>query len=187
MFRKLIASAMLLAIGVTGVGVATATSSSASLPDSGNFGYGMLLTPPVLTTDTSVSYYVGQTGFVTYYKPSCTNWGYGMFGPGGYCDYGYADVYQTNSKSPVYKDVKLWINGVQVQADRFVAQCVSGQNLCGTTNVRTVWMRPGTTEFAGSSFEFQYTAGASYCVQTTVWFWENGRWLTNTLTTHFQF
>ena len=51
MFRKLIASAMLLAIGVTGVGVATATSSSASLPDSGNFGYGMLLTPPVLTTD----------------------------------------------------------------------------------------------------------------------------------------
>jgi hypothetical protein len=187
MLRKLIATATLSAMGVTGLGVATATSASATLPGSGNYGYDMLLTPPVLNTDNSVSYYVGQTGFVTYYKPSCTNWAYDMLATGGVCYYGYADVYQTNSSYPVYKDVKLWINGVRVQADRFVTQCTPGQNLCGTSNVRTVWMLPGIAQFAGGSFEFTYTAGASYCIQTTVWFWENGRWLANTLTTHFQF
>jgi len=183
MFRKLFATAVLAAVGVTGVGVTTATSASAA----GNYGYDMLLTPPVLTTDTAVSYYVGQTGLVVHERPSCTNWGYGTLSSGGLCYYGYADVYQTNSRNPVYKDVKLWVNGVQVQSDRFVTQCTPGQNLCGTDKVRTVWMRPGTTQFAGGAFKFQYAAGSSYCVQTTVWFWENGRWLSNTLTKHFQF
>ena len=102
------------------------------------------------------------------------------------CTFGLADVYQVNSSTPVYKDVTLWENGKVTLSTRVVTQCTPGSNLCGMTNVHTVWMTPGTSNFASGAYQFDTQSGVQYCIQTTVWFYESGRWLSQSLTTHVQ-
>jgi hypothetical protein len=120
------------------------------------------------------------------WAPTCSNYGYGTLAGGGACGYGHADVYTgAGAGVYVYKDVKVWEDGVSIQNDRFVTQCIPGQYLCGTDKRMTVWMWPGVVGgLAPDAWSVTIRNGKGYCFQTTVWFYEGGRWLSYTLTSH---
>jgi hypothetical protein len=131
---------------------------------------------------------------VIWIAPHCTNRGFGTdysdVGSGGACYYGFAAVWQSNSPTTLaYKDVTVWENGTKIRSARVWTQCWPSGGWCGTGYPGTTWFRTDATGrpmAVNQEFSFNGNGGAHYCFQTTVWFYEGGRWLSSTVTNHVQ-